>query len=228
MKIEEIIKRYKNLDKESKNIILEEFLEEVSENSLLVERICHKEKYTDEIIEKSKKNIIDNFRYFIKLSEDKNHKFSIRDIKDCNYNILKDIMVGGILRSDSIRLSGTDYIPPSPESAYYMLKDLEYYVNELDKLPNKNILEIAAYIHCEIIKIHPFEDGNGRTARAMMNYYLLRNNCMPIIIWYNVRDEYLKYNGMYFKTDDIKPYVKFLENLLFEQYEIINEMLKRL
>ena len=47
MKIEEIIKRYKNLDKESKNIILEEFLEEVSENSLLVERICHKEKYTD-------------------------------------------------------------------------------------------------------------------------------------------------------------------------------------
>ena len=137
-------------------------------------------------------------------------------------------MVGGILRSDSIRLSGTDYIPPSPESAYYMLKDLEYYVNELDKLPNKNILEIAAYIHCEIIKIHPFEDGNGRTARAMMNYYLLRNNCMPIIIWYNVRDEYLKYNGMYFKTDDIKPYVKFLENLLFEQYEIINEMLKRL
>ena len=228
MNIQDVIKKYKMLNKEAKDIILEEFLEEVSENSLLVERICHKEKYTDEIIQKSKINIIENFRHLIKLSEDKTHKFSVRDIKDCNYNILKDIMMGGILRNDSIRLSGTDYIPPSAENAYYMLKDLEYYVNEFDKLPNKNVLETAAYIHCEIIKIHPFEDGNGRTARAMMNYYLLRNDCIPIIIWYKARNEYLKCNEKYFKYNDISYYVKFLTGLLDKQSDIVNKILNRI
>ena len=34
---------------------------------------------------------------------------------------------------------------------------------------------IAAYLHDELVRIHPFIDGNGRTSRLLMNLYLLRN-----------------------------------------------------
>ena len=34
---------------------------------------------------------------------------------------------------------------------------------------------IAAYLHDELVRVHPFIDGNGRTARLLMNLYLLRN-----------------------------------------------------
>lgn len=33
----------------------------------------------------------------------------------------------------------------------------------------------AAYLHDELVRIHPFIDGNGRTSRLLMNLYLLRN-----------------------------------------------------
>ncbi|MGL4347392.1 MAG: Fic family protein [Chitinophagaceae bacterium] len=32
---------------------------------------------------------------------------------------------------------------------------------------------IASYLHGELVKIHPFIDGNGRTSRLLMNLYLL-------------------------------------------------------
>lgn len=34
---------------------------------------------------------------------------------------------------------------------------------------------VAAYLHDELVRIHPFIDGNGRTSRLLMNLYLLRN-----------------------------------------------------
>ncbi len=227
MIIDEVIEKFSKLDENSKEMILEEFLEEVSENSLLIERISHRGKYKEKDILKSKENIINNFRFFIDLSKDKNHRFSVTDIKDCNYNLLEGMMVGGIIRQNNVRLSGTDYIPPIPTVAYYMLKDLEYNVNEFEKNKSKSILEIAAYIHCEIIKIHPFEDGNGRTARAMMNYYLLKNDCIPIIVWYKCRSEYLSVNEVYFKNNDLVPYIAFMEKLLEEQSKNISKFLRK-
>ena len=36
-------------------------------------------------------------------------------------------------------------------------------------------VDIAAYLHDELVRIHPFIDGNGRTSRLLMNLYLLRH-----------------------------------------------------
>ena len=38
--------------------------------------------------------------------------------------------------------------------------------------PDLNPIELAAWTHAEFVRIHPFEDGNGRTARLMSGYYL--------------------------------------------------------
>lgn len=41
---------------------------------------------------------------------------------------------------------------------------------------------VNAYLHNELVRIHPFIDGNGRTSRLLMNLYLLRNGCAIIIL----------------------------------------------
>ena len=50
---------------------------------------------------------------------------------------------------------------------------------EEDKLPP---VELAALLHYKFVCIHPFDDGNGRISRLLMNYVLLRHGLTPIII----------------------------------------------
>jgi len=65
--------------------------------------------------------------------------------------------------------SGTpDYIPPEYSDIPKLLDELVEYVNTTDDHP----LIIAAIVHYQLVTIHPFEDGNGRTARLMSGYIL--------------------------------------------------------
>ncbi|MCQ2978686.1 MAG: Fic family protein [Clostridia bacterium] len=61
-----------------------------------------------------------------------------------------------------------DYIPPEYTELSNLLDELVEYVNTTDDHP----LIIAAVVHYELVTIHPFEDGNGRTARLMSGYIL--------------------------------------------------------
>lgn len=66
-------------------------------------------------------------------------------------------------------VSGTpDYIPPEYSDIPALLDELVTYVNTTDDHP----LIIAAIVHYQLVTIHPFEDGNGRTARLMSGYIL--------------------------------------------------------
>lgn len=40
----------------------------------------------------------------------------------------------------------------------------------------------ATLLHCELVKIHPFVDGNGRTSRLVMNLSLMNNGYLPVIV----------------------------------------------
>lgn len=61
-----------------------------------------------------------------------------------------------------------EYIPPEYTDIPELLKELEVYVNTTDDHP----LIIAAVVHYQLVTIHPFEDGNGRTARLLSGYVL--------------------------------------------------------
>lgn len=61
-----------------------------------------------------------------------------------------------------------DYIPPEYSDVPDLLDELINYVNTTDDHP----LIIAAVVHYQLVTIHPFEDGNGRTARLMSGYIL--------------------------------------------------------
>lgn len=61
-----------------------------------------------------------------------------------------------------------DYIPPEYIDIPGLLDELVEYVNTTDDHP----LIIAGVVHYQLVTIHPFEDGNGRTARLMSGYIL--------------------------------------------------------
>ena len=61
-----------------------------------------------------------------------------------------------------------EYIPPEYTDIPVLLDELVEYVNTTDDHP----LIIAAIVHYQLVTIHPFEDGNGRTARLMSGYIL--------------------------------------------------------
>ena len=82
---------------------------------------------------------------------------------------LRGPMPPGVLFAVYDSVTGVpDYIPPEASEVPALLDELFSYVEDSDDHP----LVKAGVIHYQIATIHPFEDGNGRTARLMSGYYL--------------------------------------------------------
>ncbi len=77
----------------------------------------------------------------------------------------------GRYRSVPVAISGNRHIPPQPWLIPKMMEDLGYWIVEAETRLHPVIY--AAEIHERIATIHPFIDGNGRTARLIMNLVLL-------------------------------------------------------
>jgi len=83
-----------------------------------------------------------------------------------------------------------DYAPPEETPA--LMSDLIRWHNEEEQKSILPPVELAALFHYRYIRIHPFEDGNGRIARLLMNYILLRHNYPMIVIRTDDRANYLR------------------------------------
>ena len=82
---------------------------------------------------------------------------------------LRGPMPPGVLFAVYDSLTGEpDYIPPEYIDIPELLDELVEYVNTTDDHP----LIVAAVVHYQLVTIHPFEDGNGRTARLLSGYVL--------------------------------------------------------
>ena len=76
-------------------------------------------------------------------------------------------------------VTGKNEIGASPEVVSEEIGEL---LSEIDNISDEQALTAAAYYHVKFENIHPFADGNGRTGRLTMNYFLLTHNHPPIII----------------------------------------------
>lgn len=80
----------------------------------------------------------------------------------------------------------------SPEETPAKMNDLmDWFVNETSK-EIEHPLIIAAEFHYRFIRIHPFDDGNGRMARILMNLILMKFGFPPVIIKTNEKAEYFR------------------------------------
>ena len=100
-----------------------------------------------------------------------NRSLDENTIKDLHAILTENIMIGGIYRSEQVRISGAGFTPPAGNEMYMQIKG--FYEDLKIKEKELNPIELAAWTHAEFVRIHPFVDGNGRTGRLIMNYQLL-------------------------------------------------------
>lgn len=104
------------------------------------------------------------------------------------------------------------------------IKDIKNLLKELCKWYEKHKkkyppLLLATLAHNQFEHIHPFQDGNGRIGRLLLNYILLRHKYPPINIRLKDIDRYYKCLRIYDKTKDIKPTLRFFISQYNKQYK---------
>src|SRR5699024_4284724 len=103
-------------------------------------------------------------------------------IKNIHRLVLKGIddSGAGVYREEQVFISGAKHVPPVailiPEKMGDMIN---WYKNEGSHL---NAIERGAMLHAIFVGIHPFVDGNGRTARLLLNLELMKDGYPPVII----------------------------------------------
>jgi hypothetical protein len=93
--------------------------------------------------------------------------------------------------------------------------EMERLVTLFQETEGAHPLTRAAWLHHRFIRIHPFEDGNGRVARALVLLVLLRSDYAPLVVDRHRRDEYLGALDSA-NVGDLRPLIR-----LFAQLEIV-------
>ena len=95
----------------------------------------------------------------------------------------------GRYRTGQVFISGTEYVPPAASEVPGQMAAL---VAELNARKNDmHPVLLAAYAHRRLVDIHPFQDGNGRTARLLMNLMLLNKGYCIVSIPPILRHDYI-------------------------------------
>lgn len=147
-------------------------------------------------------------KWVMQLSQDSEYRLIERDIKYLNQIILVEnyyrtnpqtgtryeVKVGQYKsRPNSvITATGEQFDYASPEETPAMMYDLVQWLNEELKAGLLSPIELAALFHYRYIRIHPFEDGNGRIARLLVNYILLRKGCPMVVVKSADKENYLR------------------------------------
>ena len=108
------------------------------------------------------------------------HALVLRTIDDDN---------AGSYRHVNVRIAGSDYVPPDVGAVASLMYDFARWLNQAETQALHPV-ERAALAHFKLVDIHPFVDGNGRTARLLMNLILMQAGFPPTIIKTNDRKAY--------------------------------------
>lgn len=131
-------------------------------------------------------------------------------IKDIHALLMENILTGGIYRNVEVRITGAMHKPPVPSQMYQQIKN---FYADMQYVAKENAIELAAWTHAEFVKIHPFEDGNGRTSRMIMNYQLIAAGFLPVSIAKENRLEYFEALETYAMEGDLKPFANMIAEL---------------
>jgi Fic family protein len=112
-----------------------------------------------------------------------------------------------------VGLSEVGYPPQDVETGLAEL------IDEIRFAKSRDILSAAAYFHAKFEYIHPFADGNGRTGRTLLNYYLLTQNHPPLVIFSDEKTKYSIALEAYDQTESIDPLKKVIRDSLVRTWQ---------
>jgi Fic family protein len=120
----------------------------------------------------------------------------------------------------------------SPEETPALMADLVEWYNRAEEEGLLSPIELAIIFHYRYIRIHPFEDGNGRIARLMVNYILSKHNYPMIVIRSRAKQEYLEAlhrsdmivgntptDGAHASLKEIRPFYKYMMGIIKKEIE---------
>lgn len=140
-------------------------------------------------------------------------------LKDIHALLMENIMVGGVYRSVEVRITGAGFRPPAPQE---MFQQMRWFFADMPRQREKlNAIEWAAWTHAEFVRIHPFPDGNGCTARMLMNLQLLTEGFQPISIAKEERLAYYEALEAYAVRGELAPFTEMvaaLEEARLDEY----------
>ena len=124
------------------------------------------------------------------------------------------VVYSGRIRFFDVKIEGSSHVPPKHEEVKKHLGNLyKWYGSNRTKL---HPFELATLVHSKLARIHPFEDGNGRTARAVMNFILMKKGYPMFFIPYERREDYYAALEMA-DSSNHKGYVKSMLSLIIDQ-----------
>ena len=94
----------------------------------------------------------------------------------------------GQYRIGNVGITGSATTPPS---YLKIIRLMDEYIQDIQKLSLHPVRK-AAFIHHELVRIHPFLDGNGRVARLLTNLFLMKKGYPPIIVKKTDRKRYYR------------------------------------
>lgn len=153
-----------------------------------------------------------------------NEPISEWNIKNIHQLILKDIdnENAGRYRKENVTIKGATHIPPDYLKVPELMEKLILTYNTWNEY--HPIIQ-AALLHGELVKIHPFVDGNGRTSRLLMNLVLMNSGYNPVIIKKESRLKYYEALDKAHTTGNYTDFVKLVTKLEVEMLKKYLELL---
>lgn len=170
-------------------------------------------------------NHAEAFTYIQQLAQHKKREeLTLQDILDIHRMILKKIddSDAGRIRNTPVRISGSTTILPNPLKVPELMNEFIHWLQTAGDQP----VQIAADAHFRLVTIHPFVDGNGRTARLLMNFILIQAGFPPAIIKKEERNRYLNTLETGQTRDNLNAYYELIYDAINRSLDIYLESVK--
>ena len=125
---------------------------------------------------------------------------------------------------------GNRFEHASPQETPAFMTDLVDWYNTEEQAGQLTPVELAALFHYRYIRIHPFEDGNGRIARLLTNYILSRHGWPMIVIRNRKKQDYIEAlhqadivvgdnpsDGAHAQLTQIRPFLRYFKQLVLDE-----------
>ncbi len=155
----------------------------------------------------------------------KNEPLTEWQIKNIHRLVLKGIndSYAGNYRDQQVIISGAKHTPPEHFLVKEQMEDLINWYNNSKKL---HPVERASKLHIIFVGIHPFVDGNGRTARLLLNLELMKNGYPPIVIRNENKFKYYSALDKAHTTDNNEDFIKLVIEELDGTFDLYLKYIK--
>ncbi|MCM3653379.1 Fic family protein [Metabacillus litoralis] len=141
-------------------------------------------------------------------------------IKNLHRLVLKGIddAYAGVYRDQQVFISGASHIPPAPYVIQEQMEQMMTWYHS--NAASLHSVERGAMLHAIFVGIHPFIDGNGRTARLLLNLELMKDGFPPVIIKVANRLEYYEALDKAHTSKDYSDFIQLVADEVEDSLEL--------